>query len=136
MIPEPIVILANGDFPYHKEPLLILEKSGTIICCDGSVNNLVKNGMEPNYILGDMDSIDENLKGKYRERVIELPDQNENDLRKAINWAQDKGAKKGTILGWDGDNEVCTPYENCVLIMPNKLKGKGHSAVRFGKFIE
>ena len=105
MIQEPILILANGDFPYHKEPLLILENHGTIICCDGSVNNLVKNGMEPNYILGDMDSIDEYLKGKYRERVIELPDQNENDLRKAINWAEDKGVKKAIILGATGKRD-------------------------------
>ena len=105
MIQEPIVILANGDFPYHKEPLLILENSSTIICCDGSVNNLVKNGMEPNYILGDMDSIDEYLQGKYREQVIELPKQNENDLRKAINWAEDKGVKKAIILGATGKRD-------------------------------
>ena len=105
MIPEPIVILANGDFPYHKEPLLILENSGTIICCDGSVNNLVKNGMEPNYILGDMDSIDEYLQGKYKEQVIELPKQNENDLRKAINWSEDKGVKKAIILGATGKRD-------------------------------
>ena len=105
MIQEPIVILANGDFPYHKEPLFILENSGTIICCDGSVNNLVKNGMEPNYILGDMDSIDEYLQGKYRERVIEHPGQNENDLRKAINWAEDKGVKKAIILGATGKRD-------------------------------
>ncbi|MAH84959.1 MAG: succinylglutamate desuccinylase [Rhodospirillaceae bacterium TMED8] len=41
----------------------------------------------------------------------------------------------GTLLGWDGDLEIKTPYDNCVLIMPNKLKGRGHSAVRFGRFI-
>ena len=40
--------------------------------------------------------------------------------------------KAGTVIGWDGDREVVTPYDNCVLIMPNKLKTKGHSAVRFG----
>ena len=67
MIQEPVVILANGDFPTHKEPLLKLEEACTIICCDGSVNNLEKNGLEPHYILGDMDSIDKNLKNKYIE---------------------------------------------------------------------
>ena len=64
MVPEPVVILANGDYPSHKKPLLILEDSGTIICCDGSANNLVKHGIEPHYILGDLDSIDNNLKNK------------------------------------------------------------------------
>ena len=45
-------------------------------------------------------------------------------------------AKAGTVLGLDGDIEVATPYDNCVLIMPNRLKGKGHSAVRFGQFVK
>ena len=44
--------------------------------------------------------------------------------------------KAGTVLGLDGDIEVATPYDNCVLIMPNRLKGKGHSAVRFGQFVK
>lgn len=43
--------------------------------------------------------------------------------------------KAGTTLGWDGDKEVGTPYDNCVLIMPNRLKARGHSAVRFGRYV-
>jgi len=44
--------------------------------------------------------------------------------------------KAGTVLGLDGDKEVGTPYDNCVLIMPSRLKGKGHSAVRFGRYVD
>ncbi len=43
--------------------------------------------------------------------------------------------KAGTVIGRDGDRDVVTPYDNCVLIMPNKLKTKGHSAVRFGRLM-
>ena len=43
--------------------------------------------------------------------------------------------KAGTVIGRDGDRDVVTPYDNCVLIMPNKLKTKGHSAVRFGRLV-
>ncbi len=43
--------------------------------------------------------------------------------------------KAGTVLGWDGDKKVTSPYDNCVLIMPNRIKGKGHSAVRFGRYV-
>ena len=102
MIQKPVVILANGDFPTHKIPLLKLEESGTIICCDGSVNNLVKNGLEPHYILGDLDSVNDDLKNKYSEQVIELSDQDENDLRKAIQWVEGQGVKKAVILGATG----------------------------------
>ena len=43
--------------------------------------------------------------------------------------------KAGTVIGRDGNRDVVTPYDNCVLIMPNKLKTKGHSAVRFGQLM-
>lgn len=42
--------------------------------------------------------------------------------------------KKGTLIGWDGDTEVRTPYDDCVLIMPSRRLRKGESAVRFGRY--
>ena len=42
--------------------------------------------------------------------------------------------KQGTLIGWDGDSEVRTPYDNCVLIMPSRRLRKGESAVRFGRY--
>lgn len=43
--------------------------------------------------------------------------------------------KEGTLIGWDGDTEVRTPYDNCVLIMPSQRLRKGESAVRFGRYM-
>ena len=105
MIEQPVVILANGDFPSHEVPLGKLQDANTIICCDGSANILVKNKMEPQYILGDMDSIDDTLKNKYRDLIIKLPGQDENDLRKAIVWAEKNGAEKAAILGATGKRD-------------------------------
>jgi len=42
--------------------------------------------------------------------------------------------KKGTLIGWDGDVEVRTPYDNCVLIMPSRRLRRGESAVRLGRY--
>jgi hypothetical protein len=42
----------------------------------------------------------------------------------------------GTILGWDGNVEVRTPYDNCILIMPNRRLYKGQTAVRLGRNID
>jgi len=105
MIQGPVIILADGDFPSHLISLGKLQDAQTIICCDGSVNNLVKNKIEPHYILGDLDSIDDNLKNKYSDRIIKLPDQDENDLRKAIQWAEDGGVKEAVILGATGKRD-------------------------------
>lgn len=39
----------------------------------------------------------------------------------------------GTVIGYDGDQPVCTPYDECVLIMPSRRLQKGQTAVRFGR---
>ena len=102
IILEPVVILANGDFPAHPIPMQKLSESGCIICCDGATDQLINNGMEPYVIIGDLDSIDSTLKPKYADRIIHLPDQGENDLMKAIRWAEAQGIKKASILGATG----------------------------------
>ena len=43
--------------------------------------------------------------------------------------------KAGTVIGYDGDEPVRTPYDNCVLIMPSKRLQKGQTAVRFGRIV-
>ncbi len=52
-----------------------------------------------------MDSINDNLKKKYNKQLIELPAQDENDLRKAIEWVGGKGVKEAVILGATGKRE-------------------------------
>jgi len=44
--------------------------------------------------------------------------------------------QKGTLIGHDGDREVHTPYDNCVLIMPSRRLVKGQTAVRLGRFLD
>ena len=41
----------------------------------------------------------------------------------------------GTIIGYDGEEALKTPYENCVLIMPSRRQLPGDTAVRFGKLL-
>jgi predicted deacylase len=41
----------------------------------------------------------------------------------------------GTVIGYDGDRPVVTPYDECVLIMPSRRLQKGQTAVRFGRVV-
>ncbi len=43
--------------------------------------------------------------------------------------------KAGTSLARDGDLEIRTPYDRCVLIMPSRRLGRGQTAVRLGRFL-
>lgn len=40
---------------------------------------------------------------------------------------------RGTLLAWDGEDEIRTPYDNCMLIMPNPRTARGHTAVRLAR---
>jgi succinylglutamate desuccinylase len=44
--------------------------------------------------------------------------------------------KAGSVIAWDGEKSITTPYDNCVLIMPSRRTKKGESAVRFGYLAE
>lgn len=42
----------------------------------------------------------------------------------------------GTIIGYDGDLPVTTPYDDCVLIMPTQRLKAGNTAVRLGRYLQ
>ena len=65
---ENIVLIANGKFPTHEKPLEIIKKNSYIICCDGAANLLIKFGRNPNVIIGDLDSIENDIKSKNSKR--------------------------------------------------------------------
>ena len=43
--------------------------------------------------------------------------------------------KAGTVIGYDGDAAIATPYDECVLIMPSHRASRGTTAVRLGRFV-
>ena len=43
--------------------------------------------------------------------------------------------KQGTVIGHDADQEIRTPYDNCVLIMPSRRLVRGQTAVRLGRYV-
>ena len=51
-----VTIVANGAFPKSGIPKDILDKSKTIIACDGAANTLDENNHRIDAIIGDLDS--------------------------------------------------------------------------------
>ena len=43
--------------------------------------------------------------------------------------------KAGTVIAYDGEAPVATPYDDCVLIMPSRRLNPGASAVRLGRYV-
>ena len=45
-------------------------------------------------------------------------------------------ARAGTLLARDGEHEIRTPYDDCVLIMPAQRPKIGETAVRLGRYLD
>jgi len=99
------VILANGEFPTHPYPLSLLHDAIFRVCCDGAAESLIKAGLEPDIIVGDLDSLSAAIRQQYQPRIIHDPDQETNDLTKAVKACRENGCTSITILGATGKRE-------------------------------
>ena len=100
-----VVIIADGAFPQHDIPLGYLKSKKKIICCDGAVTKLVEAGLEPWAIVGDLDSVPDDLAVKFADRMHRFDDQNTNDLTKAVLFSCREGFESIIILGATGLRE-------------------------------
>ena len=100
----PIVILVNGEFPDHPAPLEILKSAETIICTDGSANTLIQFGIDPQIIIGDLDSLKID-KNSFNGLLIHDSNQNNTDFEKALDWALKNYVSDLNILGSTGLRE-------------------------------
>jgi thiamine pyrophosphokinase len=107
------IILANGEFPKRATLLEklrackgVLHTPDTmIICCDGAVQNLLDFGIEPDFIIGDLDSISKENKIKFADILICDENQDTNDLTKAVKFCIKNGVENLEILGATGCRE-------------------------------
>jgi thiamine pyrophosphokinase len=105
LIKSKTVIIADGTFPQHAIPLRYLKKAERIICCDGSAENLINAGYMPVAIVGDMDSLNETIAGRFHDRIFRNADPETNDLTKAVSWCSGRGYKDLVIIGATGKRE-------------------------------
>jgi thiamine pyrophosphokinase len=99
------IIVADGTFPRHIIPLGYIRNAARIICCDGSAENLVKAGFIPEAIVGDMDSLSSDMAERFSDRLFRDPDQDTNDLTKAVYWCFARGYDDLVIVGATGKRE-------------------------------
>ncbi len=99
------VVLAAGDFPHTALTTSLLDGAGRVICCDSAAEEFCARSAVPAAIVGDMDSLPESLRLRYADRLVVCPEQDVNDLWKAVTYAIDKGYGEITVLGAFGRRE-------------------------------
>lgn len=98
-------IVADGSFPQHQIPLSYLKNASRIVCCDGSAQSLIAAGMRPDAIVGDLDSLGDELANQFADRIFHDENQDTNDLTKAVRWCIEMGYRDIVILGGTGKRE-------------------------------
>ena len=104
-----IVILCNGAFPTEPYPLYLLDSAEGVVCCDGAVEKWLEHNQdaEPLVIVGDMDSLPQDLQARFSGIVFHEEEQDYNDLTKAMRWVlrEHPEVSEITILGATGLRE-------------------------------
>ena len=96
-----VALIVNGEFPKNPSIIEKIKESKVIIATDGAANLLSEYEIHPHYVIGDLDSI--NNDNDYN--VIETPDQSKTDLEKALDWCIDNNYLKLSIFGMSGKSE-------------------------------
>ena len=98
----PTIILAAGDFPKKgTKAYTTLAAAKRVVCCDSAADAYRKEfRRDPTLTIGDCDSV----RGRFA-AVVHIPEQETNDLEKAIRVCQKKGWSNLLILGATGKRE-------------------------------
>lgn len=100
------IIIANGKAPRKNViEFLIMKNYTTIICADGGADFAKKLGLIPDYIIGDLDSIQSKTLKYFSgiSRIIKIKRQNDTDVEKCLRFAISKGIKEAVLVGVTGD---------------------------------
>ncbi|MWP49366.1 MULTISPECIES: thiamine diphosphokinase [unclassified Gilliamella] len=92
------LLFVNGEPPkfYPND----IDSYTYIAATDGAYHNyLSTSSIEPDFIIGDLDSYKPNSKIPSKTQIIHTPDQNKTDFEKAILFLADKGVSKFDVYG-------------------------------------
>jgi len=83
-----IAILCDGLFPSEPYPLYLLDSAPGVVCCDGALSKLLAHNpsARPLAVVGDLDSLSEELRAQYSALIVRESEQDDNDLTKAMRW--------------------------------------------------
>ena len=82
--PKKLIIVGGADFSddlFKK----VYDKEIPIIAADGGANFLAENNIDPELVMGDLDSVSEqNVQNIEPKKIIRIPDQDSTDLEKVL----------------------------------------------------
>ncbi len=98
-----IVIFANGELPDAAKARALVQPGDMIICANGGSHHALSLGLQPDLIIGDLDSIDAEDRKRIEAAGIPVQqhprDKNETDLELALQAALEQKPSAVVIIG-------------------------------------
>ena len=98
-----IVIFANGELPDFDAARALLQPGDYLIAADGGVNHLLKMGILPEIVIGDLDSIDDDTLFQLTSAEVNIEqyseDKDETDIELALRYAVELQPTSILIVG-------------------------------------
>ena len=108
-----IIIFANGELPDSNKALLLLHADDYIICADGGTRHAVTLAVQPDLIIGDMDSLEKGKLEKFHDEKLGI---SANQYAEKVDFVQvvklkakAKTSLAGTVEFQTCDDKKCLP---------------------------
>lgn len=98
--PYDAIICIDGELP--ERSFFEIFKGIKLIAADGAANKLLKLGIKPDLVIGDLDSINQNVKEDKSIEKLKLEDQDSNDFEKSLKWCFDNYLTDALVTGFHG----------------------------------
>ena len=116
------IIIANGQIRDNDFYRSLIAPTDLVICADGGASNALALGMQPQIVIGDLDSLDGNLKAQLDAEGCQIlthpARKDETDLELAWRYAIDRGVDESLILGARGSRIDQTLANVLLLTLP------------------
>jgi len=97
------LIICNGPLPGKVRLHNLADKADLVLCADGGANRALHRGLQPEVIIGDLDSVTRETRlALSNVRWIRKPDQESTDLEKTLDWALSQGISSAIVVGATG----------------------------------
>ncbi|HLR34230.1 MAG TPA: thiamine diphosphokinase [Tissierellales bacterium] len=100
------LIIGSGEIKNYNVLIDLAKTADYVICADGGANHLINIGINPDLVVGDLDSIDENTLKNLKETNVEInkfpKEKDYTDTELAIKYLMDKKVDKIILVGVTG----------------------------------
>ena len=119
-----ILIVASGRIgkkPFYRN---IIKKADKVIAADGGADNCIKLGINPDYVIGDFDSISAKARSRFKNVLAHDKNQDTTDMEKAMALAKKLECTKLTVIGAIGSR-----IDHTISNIINLSKAKVHAEI-------